>query len=65
MSGARGRRRGGRNGGRGGGPGVGRGNVNMTQEELNNLIQEQVTIALAAYQAAQQGLGGKSRPTTL
>ena len=55
MSGARGMRRDGRGGNRGGG----QDNVNMTQDELNNLIQQQVSIALAAFQAAQQGLGGK------
>ena len=49
MSGARG---GGRRGGGGGRAGGGRGNINMTQEELNNLIQSEVTAAVAAYQAS-------------
>ena len=48
MSGVRGRRGGGRAGGRGGG---GRGGVNLTQEDLNNLLQ-------AAFQLGHNG-GGK------
>ena len=47
MSGVRGGRGGGRNGGRGGG----RGGVNLTQEDLNNLLQ-------AAFQLGHNG-GGK------
>ena len=58
MSGARGGGR--RGGGRGGGGrGGGRGNINMTQAELNNLLQQQVNIALAAFQAGHNALGGK------
>ena len=45
MSGARGGRGGGRNGGRGNG---GRGGVNLTQDDLNNLLQ-------AAFQLGQNG----------
>ena len=58
MSGARGGGR--RGGGRGGGGG--RGNINMTQEELNNLLQQQVNMALAAFQAGHNVLGGKLIP---
>ena len=61
MSGARGGRRGGRTGGRGGG-GRGGGNVNMTQAELNNLLQQQVNIALTAFQTAYNALGGNLIP---
>ena len=45
-----GRRGGGRNGGRGGGGG--RGGVNLTQEDLNNLLQ-------AAFQAGHNAHVGK------
>ena len=61
MSGAHGGRRGGRGGG--GGREGGRGNVNMTQEELNNLLQQHVNVALAAFQAAHNAMGGKSIAT--
>ena len=57
MSGARGGHRGGRAGG------GGRGNVNMTQAELDNLMQQHVNIALAAFQAAHNAMGGTSIPT--
>src|ERR1044071_225943 len=57
MSGARGGRRGGRGGG------GGRGNVNMTQAELDNLLQQHVNVALAAFQAAHNAMGGKSIST--
>src|ERR1043165_2997929 len=62
MSGARGGRRGGRSGGRAGGRGGGggRGNINMTQAELDNLMQQHVNIALAAFQAAHNSMGGTS-----
>ena len=53
MSGVRGGRGGGRNGGRGGGRGGagGRGGVNLSQEDLNKLLQ-------AAFQLGHNG-GGK------
>lgn len=62
MSGARGGRRrgGGRSGGRGGGGG--HCNINMTQAELNNLLQQQVNMALAAFPAGHNVLGGKLIP---
>ena len=40
--------------GRQGGRQGGRGNTNMTQAELNALINDRVTKALAAFQAANQ-----------
>ena len=40
--------------GRNGGGRGGRGNVNMTQAELNALINDRVVEALAAFQAANQ-----------
>ena len=60
MSGARGGGR--RGGGRGGGGragGGGRGNINMTQAELNNLLQQQVNMAMANFQAGINAMGGE------
>jgi len=56
MSGVRGGRRGGRTGGRD--AGGGRGCINLTQEDLNNLIQ-------VAIQTGQNVHGGKLNFSTL
>ena len=60
MSGVRGGRGGGRNGGRGGGRGGagGRGGINLSQADLNNLLQ-------AAFQLGHNGGGKLSYPFSL
>src|ERR1043165_4254004 len=59
MSGRAGGRTGGRRGGGGGrnGGGRGGGNIPMTQAELEHLLQQQLNVTLAAFQAAQQTFG--------
>ena len=54
MSGGAGGRAGGRRGGGGGrnGGGRGGGNITMTQTELEHLLQQQLNVTLAAFQAA-------------
>src|ERR1044071_9820491 len=63
MSGARGGGRRGGGGGRVGGGcragGGGRGNINMTQVELNTLLQQQVNMAMANFQAGINAMGGE------
>src|ERR1043165_5393895 len=61
MSGARGggRRGGARGGGGGRAGGGGRGNINMTQAELNDLLQQQVNMAMATFQAGINAMGGE------
>src|ERR1043165_3233254 len=63
MSGRAGGRTGGRRGGGGGrnGGGRGGGNIPMTQAELENMLQRQLNVALAAFLAAQQTLGNTNQ----
>ena len=62
MSGAHGGERRGGGGGHGSGGGRagggGRGNINMTQAELDNLLQQQVNMAMATFQAGLNAMGG-------
>ena len=60
MSGVRGGRGGGRNGGRGGGRdgAGGRGGINLSQDDLNNLLQ-------AAFQLGHNGGGKLIHPFSL